>query len=367
MSDEGGEKVFPATERKRKDARKKGQVAKSMELSGALVLLALICYLRFALTSGHVMTELMSDFQTAFAFNPHPNAMTIRSTSEMLRIATLWGLRLALPGLLIALAVGLITNIAQVGLQFSPEALAPKWEKLNPLTGMKKLISRHGVFETIKGICKITLIAWMSYGLIMDQVPLLISASQSNLVTFLGAVGELCWRIGIRIAALLFILAIADYAYQKYEYEKNMKMTHTEMKQEIKQQDGDPLIKQRIRQKQRAISQKRMMQQVPKSTVVVTNPTHFAVAILYEAGMQAPLVVAKGQDNIAQRIKEIATENDVPLVENVALARAIYRDVEINREIPADLYKAVAEVLAFVYRTYGKSRSRPASRNAGVS
>ncbi len=355
MSDEGGEKVFPATEHKRKEARKKGQVAKSHELSGVIVLLALVSYLHYALSSGYVTNELLGDFQTAFHFNPHPNSMTIRTTSEMIRLAMVWSLRLMMPGLLIAVVVGLITNIAQVGLQFSPQALAPKWEKLNPLSGMKKLVSKQGAFETLKGCAKIALVGWIAYSQITDRVPTLVSASQSNLVTFLSAVGELCWQISLRIASLLFVLAIADFAFQKFEFEKNMKMTHQEMKQEIKQQDGDPMVKQRIRQKQRAMSQKRMMQQVPKATVVVTNPTHFAVALYYETGsMTAPRVVAKGQDFVAQKIKEIARENEVPLVENVALARALYRDVEIDRDIPADLYKAVAEVLAFVYRTYGK-------------
>jgi flagellar biosynthetic protein FlhB len=269
-------------------------------------------------------------------------------------------MRLMFPGLLIALVIGLLTNIAQVGFHFSTEALAPKWDKLNPLNGMKRLVSKQGAFETFKGIVKITLVGWIAYAQITDQIPTLISASQSNLVTFLSAVGELCWQIAIRIASLLFVLAIVDFAYQKFEFEKNMKMTHQEMKQEIKQQDGDPMVKQRIRQKQKAISQKRMMQKVPTATVVVTNPTHFAVALFYESGsMTAPRVVAKGQDFVAQKIKQIALENEVPLVENVALARALYSEVEIDRDIPAELYKAVAEVLAFVYRTYGRKRSSP--------
>ncbi|MDR3710607.1 MAG: flagellar biosynthesis protein FlhB [Capsulimonadaceae bacterium] len=353
--DSSGEKVFPATDRKRKEARKKGQVARSMELSAAFVMLTLIAWLRFSLTTGQGVNDLFGAFQTAFRFNPHPDALTIRSTTDILREATIWSLRLMLPGMLIAMAIGFLVNVFQVGFSFSWEALAPKFDKVNPLTGMKRMLSRHGAVESFKGTAKIAIIGWMSYSLVMDRFPLLISAAQQDLVSFLSAIGNLLWAIALRATSFLIVLAIADYAYQRFEFEKNLKMTHTEMKQELKQSEGDPLIKQRIRQTQKSMSQKRMMQRVPSATVVITNPTHFAVALQYEAGaMTAPIVVAKGQDFIAQQIKKIALEADVPMVENVALARLLYKEVEIGREVPPHLYKAIAEVLAFVYRTYRK-------------
>lgn len=348
-----GEKVFPATERKRREARKKGQVARSMELGAAMVMLALLAWFRFELTSGIALDDLFSGFQAAFRFDPHPTPLTIDSSGEMLRLAALWAVKLVLPGLCLGLLVGFVANVAQVGLNFSVEALQPKWEKINPASGLKRLFSRQGAIESIKGTFKIGIISWMTYSVVMDQLPLLISASQANLPTFLSAVGELLWIIALRATVLLAALAVADFAYQKFEFERNMRMTHSEMKQELKQTEGDPIIRQRIRQQQKSMSQKRMMQRVPKAAVVITNPTHYAVALQYESGsMGAPIVVAKGQDFIAQQIKRIAAEADVPMVENVALARQLYRDVDIGREVPPQMYKAVAEVLAFVYRTH---------------
>ena len=169
-----------------------------------------------------------------------------------------------------------------------------------------------------------------------------------------ASVGGLIWTLGLRVSITLFILAVADYAYQRYEFEKSLKMSLSEIKQENKQSDGDPQIKARIRRTQREMSKRRMMQDVPKADVIITNPTHFAVALRYEAGGAAPKVVAKGQDEMAARIREVAREHKVPLVENKPLARTLYSTVEIGREIPADLYEAVAQVLAFVYRTYGR-------------
>jgi flagellar biosynthetic protein FlhB len=267
--------------------------------------------------------------------------------------AVIWGVTLAGPGLLLAGTVGLVSGIAQVGFFFSTEALAPKFEKINPATGIKRLFSKLGLIETFKGSLKIGLIAWSTYVVLQNDMPLLISASQNQLVTFIGAVGNTVWEIALRVAGVLLVVAVADYGVQKFEFEKNLRMTHQEMKQELKMAEGDPVIRQRIRQQQKNISQRRMMEKVPKATVVITNPTHFAVALQYEKGEnKAPIVVAKGQDFIAQQIKKVAREANVPIVENVELARKLYREVEIGREIPPQLYKAVAEVLAFVYRMH---------------
>ena len=352
MSEESsGEKVFPASPRKRQEARKKGQVAKSPELSGALVLLAMAIALHMALTSGVAYNEFQQAVHQAFAFNPHPDGMDLHT-------ANLWQMKIAMavlilvaPALLAALAVGMIANIAQVGLSFTPETMAPDFKRLNPMNAVKRIFSVHGTVDLAKGLLKTTLIAWICWSTLRDNMPLIASSLQLPFTSFLEQIGGVLWTLGLHVCFALAFIAVADYAYQRYDFEKNMKMTREEMKQEMKQSDGDPLIKQKIRQKQRAMAQKRMMDKVPTATVVVTNPTHFAVALKYEKGSRAPVVVARGQDLTALRIKEIAREHGVPTVENRPVARALYHEVRLGREIQASLYQAVAEILAFVYKT----------------
>ncbi len=352
MAEDQSEKVFPASTRKRNEARKKGQVAKSHELSGALVVLALLIAIRTATVHGIVFDSFRTDFQTAFAFNPHPMSMDME-------VAHQWQLTIArgvavliVPAMLAAVALGLVTNFAQVGINITPQALKPDFNRVNPASGFKRMFSVHGLVELLKGLLKMTLIGWICWTTINGAIPLIANGMNLPFIPFISQIGELLWSLGLRVCLVLFILALADYTYQKYDFEKNLRMTREEMKQEMKQTDGDPLIKQKIRQRQRAIATKRMMQQVPKADVVITNPTHFAVAIKYDSkSMTAPKVVARGMDFVAQTIKEIAKEHKVPTVENVAVARALYHDVPLGKEIPQEMYQAVAEILAFVYRT----------------
>ncbi len=333
------------------EARKKGQVAKSPELSGALVLLAMAIALRMALTSGVAYDEFGQAMHQAFAFNPHPAGLDMHAASIWQMKIAFAVLILVAPALLAALTVGMIANIAQVGLTFTPETMAPDFKRLNPMNAVKRIFSSHGAVDLVKGLLKTALIAWICWSTLRDNMPLIASSLQLPFVAFLSQIGEVLWTLGLHVCFALAFIAVADYAYQRYEFEKNMKMTREEMKQEIKQTDGDPHIKQRIRQKQRAMAKKRMMDKVPTATVVVTNPTHFAVALSYEKGSRAPVVVARGQDLTALRIKEIAREHGVPTVENRPVARALYHEVRLGREIPASLYQAVAEILAFVYKT----------------
>ncbi|HEX5322375.1 MAG TPA: flagellar biosynthesis protein FlhB [Capsulimonadaceae bacterium] len=359
MSEAPGEKIFPATPHKRREARKKGQVARSPDLSGALVLLALVLVLRWALTSGTLVNQLIGDFQTAFHFDPRADGgFTISSARQWQLFVMIWTAKLLAPVFLVSILLGLGANISQVGFVISGHSLVPDWTRVSPATGLKRILSTRGVFELIKGIGKIGVIAGLCYSAIRKALPNLLDTSQMPLPVSLSVIGDLIWSLGIRIAITLALLAVVDYAYQKYDFEKNMRMSREEMKQEMKQTDGDPMLRQRIRQKQRAIANKRMMQEVPKADVVITNPTHYAIALKYDAkSMGAPRVVAKGKDYIAQTIKDIARESNVPLVENRPLARALFRDVALGKEIPGVLYQAVAEVLAFVYRTHRKRLS----------
>jgi len=354
---EGEEKSFPATPKRREEARKRGQVARSAEFGAAATLLALVVALH-ALLPGEAGLSLLRDLQSAFRFNPHDSAFTFETVQQWQMRGVSWGAKILLPVGLLALVLALASGIGQVGFAVTPEALTPKWERLNPMSGFKRLLSMRSSVEAFKGLLKMGLVGGICYSTMRHAVDSgdLLRTMRMPLPEALGLIGNLIWTLGLRVSVTLLILAVADFAYQKYEHEKSLKMSLSEIKQEMKQSDGDPQIKARIRKTQREMAKRRMMQDVPKADVIITNPTHFAVALQYEPGAAAPKVVAKGQDEIAARIREIAREHKVPLVENKPLARTLYSAVEIGREIPADLYEAVAQVLAFVYRTYGRRR-----------
>lgn len=352
---DGDDKQFPATPKKRAEARKNGQVARSPEFSGAMALLAITLVLHVTLP-GYAGTSLLQAMRSAFLFNPTQTQFDYSTVAHWQHLTLLWAARLVLPVMLLALILGLAVNIGQVGLRITPEALAPKWDRLNPIQGFKRLFSMQGVVEVVKGIGKMAIVGGICYTTLRTAINSggLMDTMQMPLPASLSMVGQLMWTLGIRVAATFFLLAVADFAWQKHDFEKNLKMSASDIKQEMKQSDGDPQVKARIRRLQREMAKRRMMQEVPKADVVITNPTHFAIALKYEDGAAAPRVVAKGQDEVAQKIKEIARENNVPLVENRPLARTLFATVEIGGWIPPDLYEAVAQVLAFVYRTYGR-------------
>ena len=354
---EGEEKSFPATPKRRQESRKKGQVARSAEFGAALTLLAVVAALH-ALLPGAAGPGLMGDVQQAFRFNPHDAAFTFETVHQWHLRGLAWEAKILAPVGLLAVTLGLVSGIGQVGFAVTPEALAPQWNRINPATGLKRLLSMRGTVEAFKGLLKMGLVGGICYATLRHAVESgeLLQTMRLPLAQTAGVVGSLLWTLGLRVSVVLFVMAVADYAYQKYEFEKSLKMSLTEIKQEMKQSDGDPHVKAQIKRLQREMSKKRMMQDVPKADVIITNPTHFAVALVYAGGVSAPKVVAKGQDEIAARIREVAREHKVPLVENKPLARTLYRTVEIGREIPADLFEAVAQVLAFVYRTYGRRK-----------
>ena len=354
---EGEDKSFPATPLRRAEARKKGQVARSAEFGAALTLLALVVALH-ALLPGEAGLSLIADLQTALRFSPHDADFTFATVQQWQVRGLGWAARLLLPVGLLAYVLSLVAGIGQVGFAVTPEALAPQWSRVNPASGLKRLLSMRGTVEGLKGLLKMGLVGGVCYSTLRGGIESgdLLRTMHEPLTEVISVVGGLIWALGLRVSVILLILAVADYAYQKYEFEKSLKMSLTEIKQESKQSEGDPHIKAKIRRLQREMSKRRMMQDVPKADVVITNPTHFAVALSYDGGGSAPKVVAKGQDEVAARIREIARENKIPLVENKPLARTLYSTVEIGREIPADLFEAVAQVLAFVYRTYGRRK-----------
>lgn len=354
----GGEKTEPATQKKLDDARKEGQVAKSREVANGLGLMALFFCLK--LFVGNIGNQLLEIFPNAYDRIPDiatywegrmPEADT-RAVFSMMLMQTLV---IIAPLLLIGFVVAFVSDIIQVKWEPTFKPLMPKFSKINPLKGFKKIFSVNSLAELIKSIAKIGLIGLICYNYLKGREMLLLNLYDMGLMQAINLAAEIVIDLGIRIAALYMIIALADFAYQKVKFKNDMKMTKQEIKEEYKQQEGDPQIKGKIRQKMQEASRRRMMQDLPQADVVITNPTHFAVAIKYDPEVaDAPLVIAKGEDYMAARIKEVARENNIEIVENKPLARMLYANVDIGQMIPPELYQAVADVLAFVYRLKGK-------------
>lgn len=256
-----------------------------------------------------------------------------------------------LPVIGVAMVVGVVVNLLQVGVMFTAEPLSPNWARLNPVAGFTRLFSRRAFVESVKTLLKVLLIGWLTFSAVRADAAMLLRTSEIDPLMVLMLVGQLLYKMAWRVGLAMLVLALLDYGFQRWEYEKSLRMTKEEVKQELKQTEGDPQVRSRIRARQQAIARRRMMQAVPKADVVVTNPTHYAVALQYDAQkMAAPTVVAKGMNLIALRIREIAQQHGVPIVENPPLAQSLYRTVDIGEQIPPELYQAVAEVLAYVYR-----------------
>jgi len=354
----GGEKTEPATQKKLDDARKEGQVAKSREIANGMGLLALFLVLRFYV--GILGTQLMEVF--AGVYNKIPEVTTFwhgfMPETDIAIIYKQFLLRVLIviaPILLVGVLVAFLCDVIQVKWQPTMKPLMPKFNKLNPISGAKKLFSVNSLVELLKSIVKIVLIVYMCYSYLKDKWVMLFNLYDVSLMEALQEVAVVVTDLGIRIAAVYMIVALGDFIYQKVKFKNDMKMTKQEIKEEYKQSEGDPQIKGQIRQKMREVSRRRMMQDLPKADVVITNPTHYAVAIKYDPEVaDAPLVIAKGEDYLAARIKEIAKENHIEIVENKPLARMLYANVDVGQAVPPELYQAVAEVLAFVYHLQGK-------------
>ena len=345
------EKTEPATPRRRQESRKKGQVAKSPELPGALVMLGGFGLLAFY---GGIMGETLvevfvSGFEEFMLWD-----VTAENVQSMFSSLMLKGLLLMAPIFGIGMLMALVASYGQIGYLFTLDPLKMKFEKINPIKGVKQIFSMRAVVEFLKSMLKVTIIGAIAFSILWGEQGKLMRLSSMPLESVFQYIASLVMRLGLFSAGALLILALFDYAYQKWEFEKSIRMSKQDIKDEYKKTEGDPLIKSKIRERQRKMAMQRMMQEVPKADVVITNPTHYAVAIRYDgAEMEAPKVIAKGVDDVAQRIKQKAKEHDVPLMENKPLARALYAQVEIGESIPQELFHAVAEVLAFVYKAKG--------------
>ncbi|MDD3205313.1 MAG: flagellar biosynthesis protein FlhB [Lachnospiraceae bacterium] len=354
----GGEKTEPATEKKLSDARKEGQVAKSKELNTALGLLALFLVLKFWV--GSLGTNLLTMFQTIYNRIPYltKNMGGEVQTHEIIGVINNTLLRIAvivLPVFAIGFLVAFLGDYMQVKWRPTTKPLQPKFSKISPAKGIKKIFSVQSLMELLKSVIKIVIIVMVAYDTLKDKGSMLFILYDISLNQAIVLVGDIAISLGLKISYIYVAVALLDFLYQKWKFSEDMKMTKQEVKDEFKNAEGDPQIKGKIRQKMREASQRRMMQNLPQADVVITNPTHFAVAIKYDPDKaDAPVVIAKGADNLAQRIKKIAKDNKIEIVENKPLARMLYANVEIGELVPPELYQAVAEVLAMVYRMQGK-------------
>ena len=341
-----GEKTEEPTSKKRADARKKGQVARSQELNSGFVLLVGFFGLKLLWDSIYVSIATY----TTYVFT---NLNQTVDTENILRIfigMVMILAKTAFPIMIFIMIIGLVINFFQVGLNFNTESIEFNLDKLNPINGFGRIFSKRSLVELVKSFFKILVIGFFLYRFIHEQILAMPQFMFFDLTTSLTLVAEIIFRMAFIVIGVIMIMAVMDYGYQKWQTTQDLKMTKQEVKDEMKQTEGDPQIKGKIRQKQRQMAMARMMKEVPKADVIITNPTHYAVALSYEQGMVAPTVIAKGQDLVAQRIKEIGREARVPIIENKPLARTLFAAVQVGDSVPQELYQAVAEVLAYVYR-----------------
>ncbi len=339
------------TQRRREEARKRGQVTRSPDLASAVTFTVCLYVLRAALSfSGRMIANLVShsaqylgslgavDLTEAGA-----HTLFVNGTGALLLAAA--------PVALAAAAAGMGASLAQVGLLITPQALAPQLSRVDPIGGLGRIFSKQALLEMLKAVAKVLVIGYFAYQAIRARTPALLMTAYMDLGEGLRTAGDTAMYVAGRMVIPLMAIGAVDYVVRRRQLERELRMTKQEVKEELKQQEGDPLVRSRIRQRQRQLAMRRMMEDVKLADVVVTNPTHYAVALKYDREkMRAPYVVAKGQRIIAQRIREIAMAAGVPIVENPLVAQALFKSVEVGQEIPPDLYRAVAQILAFVYK-----------------
>ncbi|MBM4317167.1 MAG: flagellar biosynthesis protein FlhB [Deltaproteobacteria bacterium] len=354
FDDSNDERTETATPYRREEFRKQGTVAMSREVLSVLMIGA-VAFALYA-SSQTILRQFSGLADQYFSF-------IIRGEFGKTQLLEMrWGLFKSLgymvfPVLLTAMVAGIVSSLIQVGFYFTTEPLVPKWDRINPLNGLDRMFSSQGIVEVVKAFIKITIAAWVVWKFIKAQSPQASILYQKNTLEITSITLIAVGKLVVSLLLFLAVIAALDYAFQKFQLEKKMKMTRREAKEEFKLREGDPLIKSRIKSIQRKIASRRMMESVPKSTVIITNPTHLAIALQYESGMQAPKVVAKGAGFVAEKIKEIARENRIPIVENKPLARTMFKTIAIGQLIPRELYKAVAEVLSYVFKLRGLTRA----------
>ena len=346
----GQERTHPASPRKRQKARDEGQVAKSREVNSVMLLGGAIGF--FVLFGGSWMNTWTKTVQ---------EGLDVFSIFEMdlgwSELGRHWmkdALTLLSPFLILFPLLALAANLPQVGFHITTKVLIPKPNRISPASGLKRLFSATGFVEALKSIGKILLVGWIAYATVRAEIPRFPLLCTRPLGAALSYAALVAFKLAVRVWVALVFLAFLDYLFQRWNFERELRMTKQEVKEEAKETEGDPQVKARIRSVQMNLARRRMMQEVPSADVVITNPDHVAVALRYERDKEmAPLVVAKGAGALCERIKQIAREHGVPVIEKPPLARLLYRQVELGREIPVEVYRVVAEILSYVYRLKG--------------
>lgn len=343
------DKTEEATPHKLNEAKKKGQVAKSKEASLALTLLA--CTLIIT-ALGNYIVEGLKDTIIHFLTNFLYMELSYNNLFYITFITLTRVAMLVLPVMIPIMIMGIAANLMQTGIMFTKEPIKPDFKKLNPISGIKRMFSVRTLVELVKDVLLITVVGYIGYKFIMENYTKILNLYNLRFSVLIEAIKELIQSIFFKVTLVLVALALGDYIFQRRQFKKDMRMTKQEIKEEFKQQEGDPQVKGKIKQKQREMAMNRMMQSIPDASVIVTNPTHLAIALRYKQGKdEAPKVIGKGADYIALKIKEKAREYEIPIIENKPLARMIYEKVEIDEEIPVEMYQAVAEILAVIMKS----------------
>ncbi len=342
------ERTERATPRKREEARKKGQVARSRELVSVAVLAA--CLICFHFQASGAVERLMNLMRSTFRRSVTVTLST-DSVPAIFAQTVLEMIILLAPLFLSIVLAGLAANALQVGFRITAEGVTPKLSKLSPFEGFKRLFALPSLMELVKSVIKLAIVGFVAYLAVKAEIPRLLPLMDQGAPAIAGFLGQVSFRILGAACVILAALAVLDYAYQRWEHERKLRMSRQEIKEETKETEGDPLIKSRIRRIQHEMARRRMMAAVPKADVVITNPTHLAVALRYDPErMAAPTVVAKGEGFLAATIRKVAERHGVPVIENKPVAQVLYKMVDVSGAIPENLYRAVAEILAFVYR-----------------
>ncbi len=349
----GGEKTEPATEKKLSDARKEGQVAKSKELGQAFALLALFVVLKIWV--GAIGRGFLGTFNANYTKMKEMTTLvggeiSVHDFCRLINSNILEMIVIVAPVFIAAFLVAVLADVIQVKWQPTAKPLQPKFSKINPISGFKRIFSKDKLVELLKSLLKIAILGYLAYSTIKGEFSVLFALFDMDLITAVTVIGDIAINLGLKISAVYIVIGFADYYYQKRKFAEDMKMTKQEVKDEWKNAEGDPAVKGQQRQRMQEASRRRMMQAVPSADVVITNPTHFAVAIKYDVTVfDAPYVVAKGEDFLAMRIRDMASESGVEVVENKPLARMLYYNVDLGSPIPPELYQTVAEILAAIY------------------
>ena len=358
MAEDAGDKTEAPTPRRRTEAREQGNVARSQDLTLAMMLLGVLITLHItgrrmivalkALIHAMLGTDSLTDFSSSSATGGTLHALYVAAYAVA-------------PLLVAAVIIAAVANLVQVGFILSPQRLQPNLGALNPTRGVGRLFSNRNLVRLLMNLVKMALLALVAYSAVHSRIVQIMGVQQLTFLQIFALGADVIYSIGLRIGVAMLILAILDYTYQRWRHERDLRMTKQEVKDEMRRMDGDPKMKARRRQVAIAMLKRRLKKEVPTADVVVTNPTEFAIALKYDVDtMHAPKVIAKGQGVIAQRIREIAIESGVPILERKPLARALYKLVEVGQEIPEQFYAAVAEILAYVYELSGKTKRRAA-------